>query len=125
VDAVNISKFEITEIVSGKARGADELGEQWATENGVPIKPFAANWNNLTQPGAVIKINKWDKKYNANAGFYRNQKMAEYADALIAIQVDGDTPGTGDMIKRAKAEGLSVFVYEGPEEKDKVFAFSF
>lgn len=107
--AVKQSGFEITEVVSGRAQGADQLGEKWARSHKIRVKPFPAKWNDLDQPGAVVKVNKWGKKYNANAGFFRNEEMAKYADALIAVEGGG---GTRDMIKRAKKHNLKVHVYE-------------
>lgn len=56
------------------------------------------------------------EKYNANAGFQRNEKMAAYAEALIALQPDGPTHGTQDMIKRSLAHKLQVFIYEKADE---------
>ena len=117
--AVAQSKFDITEVVSGGARGADSLGERWASENGIPIKKFPADWNNLKQAGAVIKVNKWKKKYNANAGFYRNEDMAKYADALIAVEGGS---GTAHMIKQATTHKLKVHVYE-MEDADYDYKF--
>lgn len=38
-------EYEITEIVSGTARGADLLGEQYGKEKSIPIKRFPADWN--------------------------------------------------------------------------------
>ena len=108
--AIEASGFEVTEVVSGKAKGVDTLGERWANDNDVPIEPFPAEWNNLKQPGAVVATNSWDKKYNKNAGFYRNGLMAEYGEALIAI--DTGSGGTGNMIKLATAAGLEVFRYD-------------
>jgi hypothetical protein len=32
-------KSEITEVVSGLARGADRLGENWAESKGLPVTP--------------------------------------------------------------------------------------
>lgn len=85
----------VTEVVSGKARGVDTLGERWANNHGIRVKPFPADWG----------------QYGKVAGFMRNQQMADYADALIAIW-DGQSRGTKDMIDRAKAGGLLVYVYE-------------
>jgi len=100
-----------SEIVSGKAkRGIDAFGERWAYENGIPVTSFPAAWDDLTAPGAVIKTNKFGKKYNVKAGFDRNQEMAEYGNVLIAIW-DGVSSGTGDMVERAKKQGLIVFIY--------------
>lgn len=36
--------YEITEVVCGKARGADSLGEKWALERGVHVEYFVPDW---------------------------------------------------------------------------------
>jgi hypothetical protein len=108
--AVAASKFTVNEVVSGCAPGADRLGEQYAIQHGIPVKPFPADWNDLTHPNARIKTNKYGRKYDANAGHRRNQQMAEYADALIAIW-DGSSPGTQDMIQIAQDLGLPLYVH--------------
>jgi len=96
--AVKASEFQITEVVSGQAPGVDTLGEDWAKENKIPIEPFPAKW-------------KTDEGYfDRSAGFKRNKKMAEYADALIAIW-DGESKGTKNMIAWANRLGLKVFIY--------------
>ena len=97
LDAVQASKFEITEVVSGDARGVDKEGEAWASLNEVPIKRFPANW----QPNGV---------FDRGAGHKRNTKMAEYADALIAVW-DGNSPGTRNMINEAAKAGLKLYVH--------------
>lgn len=91
---------DITEVVSGKALGADTFGEQWANENGIPIKEFYADWKNLFK----------------KAGILRNEDMGNYADALIAIW-DGSSKGTKHMIDYAIKKGLKVFVYNLEEQK--------
>ena len=121
--AIKESGFKICEVVSGGAKGADELGERWAKENKIKLSIFKADWDDLTAKGAIIKENKWGKKYNANSGFARNQKMANYADAIIAIN-KGNTPGTSDMIKRAKNNNLKIFVYE-IEKADTEYEYHF
>lgn len=108
--AVEASGFEITEVVSGKANGVDALGENWAEANDIPVKGFPANWKNVRAKGAVIRSNKYGK-YNAVAGILRNQRMAKYADALIAVW-DGVSTGTSNMIKEMEKLGKPVFVYE-------------
>lgn len=100
----------ITEVVSGKAKGVDTLAENWARKNGIPVAGFPANWDNVDAPGAVIRTNRYGKKYNVLAGYWRNQQMADYADALVAIW-DGKSNGTKDMIERAERAGLYVYVY--------------
>lgn len=108
--------IEITEVVSGAAKGGDELGEQWARMHDIPIRQFKPNWNDITVPGAKIKTNQWGKQYNALAGFVRNQEMADYGEALIALQPNGNTNGTQDMIKRAKEKGIKIYVHTNHEE---------
>lgn len=107
-----LSKYniQITEIVSGCAPGVDTLGEQWALENGIKVEPMPAEWDDITVPNALIKTNKWDKEYNARAGFQRNEAMAVYGDVLIVIW-DGMSNGSRDMIKCATNHGLLVLEY--------------
>lgn len=117
------------EIVSGGARGVDKLGEKWAEENGVNCVVFEADWGNIKGDNVFLKkkINPYTKKeefYNANAGFERNQKMAEYADALVAINLG--TPGTNDMINRMKKLGKKVYEWSGMEPlQDDEFEVNF
>lgn len=91
--AVVASKFTITQVVSGGARGVDRLGIKWAKRNGVDFIVMRAAWMTL------------DGERNWNAGFERNERMADYADALIAVW-DGVSGGTKHMMqcmgKRAK-----------------------
>ena len=86
--AIQESGFEITEVVSGGAKGVDKLGEQYAKAHNIKVTGFPAEWN----------------KYGKAAGVIRNQKMAEYADALIAVW-DGSSKGTLNMITNAKTSG--------------------
>lgn len=80
-DAVRKSGFQVTEVVSGCARGVDLLGSQWAAHNGIPWKAFPADW----------------EKHGKKAGYLRNVEMANYAEALIAVW-DGESRGTKHMI---------------------------
>jgi len=114
--AIKQSGFDITEVVSGGAKGVDSLAERWASDHGVPCKVFKADWNNISVPGAVIKTNKWHKKYNANAGFDRNQQIVDYADAVIAIQPNGPTSGTQDTVKKTKKTNKPLYCYEKSDE---------
>jgi hypothetical protein len=74
------NKTEV-EIVSGKAKGADSLGELYAKENNYPIHEFPANWN----------------MHGNAAGPIRNQEMGNFADVLIAFW-NGESKGTKHMI---------------------------
>ena len=94
------------EIVSGKAKGADSLGERYAKERGYSIKEFPAKWDDLSQP-CIIKTNRNGKEYNALAGHIRNSQMANYGDSLIVFW-DGKSKGTKDMIDKAYVHKLKV-----------------
>lgn len=89
------------QIVDGKAHGADDLGHRYAKERQYSWKRFPADWDNLDAPGALIKTNKYGKKYNAKAGHDRNGAMRDYADAAVVFRVDM-SPGSTDMIKKMK-----------------------
>ena len=105
------SKFDLTEVVSGGAKGVDTLGEKYAKENNLIVKIFKAEWDNLDVPNYKIKINKYGKSYNVTAGFERNEKMGDYADALIAIW-DGKSSGTKAMIEYMRKKSKKVYVKE-------------
>lgn len=92
----------ITEVVSGGARGADALGEEWADNNRIPIKRFPADW----------------ARYGKSAGPRRNEQMARYADALIACW-DGESKGTKSMINLAREAGLMVYVHPIPKQRSR------
>jgi YspA, cpYpsA-related SLOG family len=94
-EAIEDSRFVVTEVVCGLARGVDALGRLYAQRNGIPVKEFPANW----------------KKFGRRAGMMRNCEMAAYADALIAVW-DGYSSGTKNMISVAKSLGLKVYVHE-------------
>jgi len=95
--AIRASHFEITEVVSGKARGVDTIGEEWAEWKKIRVALFPARWRDR------------DGVFDRSAGFKRNEQMALYADALIAVW-DGESSGTADMIEREEKHGLKVFV---------------
>ena len=91
LDRLLAQKMGDVEIVCGKARGADSLGEQYAKERGIPVRYFPADWRTLGQ----------------SAGYQRYIQMAQYADALIAFW-DGQSKGTKHMIDTARQFGLDV-----------------
>lgn len=85
------------EIVSGTAKGADKLGENYALERGFKIAYFPADW----------------KSYGKRGGYIRNQQMADYSDACICFW-DGKSKGTKHMLDIAKGKHMAtrVVVYE-------------
>ena len=100
--------------MSGGAKGVDILGEKYAREENLSLKIFKPLWANLEVSGAIVKENRYGK-YNAKAGIDRNEKMGNYADALIAIW-DGKSTGTQHMIKYMKKLGKEVFIYNIDKE---------
>jgi hypothetical protein len=108
--AAEIPDFKVAEVVSGKAAGADKLGEDWAAANGVPVKSFSADWNDLQAPGAVVRYDRAGRPYNAKAGPDRNRRMAAYADVGVFLW-DGASRGTADAIRQMKALGKPVVVH--------------
>ena len=92
--------WTITEVVSGRARGVDTMGERWAQAHDTPIKQFPARWHPDGPKGGV----------DLKAGFRRNEEMATYADALVAMW-DGYSRGTKHMIRTAERHGLRVVVF--------------
>lgn len=81
--AILLSGFVITEVISGDARGVDKLGAAWAKQNKIPVQLMPADW----------------ERYGRAAGFRRNRQMAHAGDALIAVW-DGSSRGTADMIRQ-------------------------
>lgn len=96
--------FGISEIICGKARGVDSIGEIYAKIFDIQVESFPADWNG---------------PHKKAAGFIRNQAMADYAepevDGLIAVW-DGKSTGTLDMIRRANKRNLRVFIFNYNKE---------
>lgn len=81
-NAIEASEYEITEVVSGGAVGADYCGEVWAEQNKIPLTIMRPEY----------------RKYNPKiAPLKRNEKMGKYADAAVIVW-DGKSRGTAHMI---------------------------
>ncbi len=91
-DAIKESGFEITQVISGMAKGVDSLGELWAHYNNIGCHLCPANWN----------------KYGKSAGPIRNVEMLELADALIVI-INNNSRGSTHMLNIALKKGIPVF----------------
>lgn len=83
----------VSEVVSGTARGVDRVGEEWARENGIPVKRFPADW----------------EKNGRAAGHIRNRQMGDYADALLVL-IYNNSRGSEGMLSYAKKMGLEIYV---------------
>lgn len=93
VREIKASGFEITQVVSGSAKGVDRLGIRYAKENNIPYVEYKPDW----------------ETYGKSAGYRRNVDMANNADALIALW-DTESFGTRHMINIALAKGLKMHV---------------
>ena len=75
----------ITVLVHGSATGVDKICDQWASYQGIDVKPYPADW----------------QKLGKSAGPFRNRQMAhENKDAKCLVIFDGDR-GTKDMVQCA------------------------
>ena len=94
-DRAWLDSLNLKLVITGGARGADTEAENWATERGIPVRVFPADWD----------------KYGKRAGPTRNQQMAEYLLSLPpsrrVILFPGGR-GTANMKKQAEKLGLKV-----------------
>ena len=81
------------EVVSGTARGADRLGEQYAKTRNLPIKYFTPNWS----------------QNGKSAGYIRNEEMAKYSSDCIIFNL-GRSKGSVHMENIAKRYKLGLKV---------------
>lgn len=100
-DFVASHRGEQIEIVSGKADGADKLGERYAADRGIVCRHFQADW----------------KRYGVSAGPIRNGWMADFASRergyLVAFWTGSKVrSGTYDMMCQAWKSGLKVISVE-------------
>lgn len=82
----------ISVVIEGEARGADLRSKAWAIKRGVPVEPYAADWDRLG---------------NA-AGPTRNQRMIDVGRPDCGIAFRGGD-GTADMKLRCELAGIPVF----------------
>jgi YspA, cpYpsA-related SLOG family len=76
-------------IITGDARGADALGNLWATTHGVPLAKVPANWG----------------YHGKSAGFIRNASMIELLMPELVVAFPGGR-GTENMVFQASYAGI-------------------
>lgn len=91
--AIKFSGFNLSEIVSGQAKGADTLGECYSIECEIALKCFPADWDT----------------YGKAAGPIRNSQMRDYADAAIVFIWD-NSRGSANMIAQMQKANKPCFV---------------
>ena len=84
-------------IISGGAKGADSMAEDWAIVHWCSFKEYKADWN----------------KHGKAAGPIRNQQMLEEGKPDLVVAFPGGR-GTADMVKRAREAGVKVIEVEVP-----------
>lgn len=82
-------------ILTGGAKGADNLAKQYAINNNLIYIEMPANWDKLAK----------------GAGPLRNQSMLDFIDVNIVIAFPGGT-GTADMVRRANEAKITTLVIE-------------
>jgi uncharacterized phage-like protein YoqJ len=85
----------IRELVSGAARGVDSSAITYGIVHKILVTEYPALW----------------EEFGKSAGKMRNELMAEYGDALLAIW-DGESRGTKHMIDEMKKRGKPVYIVE-------------
>ena len=84
---------DLTEIVSGGAKGVDTTAREYATEHGIKLTEFLPEYN----------------RYKRGAPLKRNIQIAEYADKVLAFW-DGKSRGTKFVIDYCKNSNIPVEV---------------
>lgn len=86
------SLYRVTMLISGKAKGADQLGIDWAHGAGVLVKEYPAEW--ATHGNA--------------AGPIRNRVMLHVGDPDYVVVFPGGR-GTADMRRISEAAGKPIW----------------
>ena len=84
----------VTEIVSGGARGVDSDAKAYALSHGIPLKEFLPDY----------------KSYGRTAPLKRNLEIIAYADVVIAFW-DRQSHGTKYVIEHCRKLGVPVRVF--------------
>lgn len=89
-----LDSLSITCVVSGGAKGADELAAAYAVRRGIPVEVFKPDWS-----------------IGRAAGPVRNRKIIEACEQVVAFW-DGRSRGTADAIAKARSAGRPVIVVQ-------------
>lgn len=92
-DLENYLLENVTEIVSGGAKGIDKDAETYAKANNIKMTVFLPQYD----------------RYGRGAPIVRNKQIADYADEVIAFW-DGKSRGTLSVIEYCKKQGKSITI---------------
>ena len=90
-----LGAIRIDTVITGAARGADSVAGEWATDQGVDLVTYPANW----------------ERDGKSAGFKRNQLMLDNAKPDLVVAFPGGN-GTAHMVRIAKEAGVPVLRVE-------------
>ena len=85
---------DITELVSGGAKGIDTCVREYANTNGLKLTEFLPEY----------------EKYGRNAPLKRNLQIIDYADEVIAFW-DGQSRGTKYVIEQCKKRCKKINIF--------------
>ena len=88
-----LERSRITQVLTGGARGADQLGYRWAWKHAVKHQLFRADW----------------ERFGKSAGVRRNYQMAQIGDVLVCFW-DGVSKGSAHMMQCMRQLGKPVVV---------------
>jgi hypothetical protein len=91
-----LKKIKITKLISGGARGADKIAENYALKNSIQTEIYYPDWN----------------KYGKYAGPKRNEDMVKsIPDIILAFQKD-KSRGTQNTIDLGRKYGIHIKIFE-------------
>ena len=93
-DLGNSLPANVTEIVSGGAKGIDTCAKEYALSNGIKLTEFLPEYN----------------KYGRGAPLKRNLLIIDYADEVLAFW-DGRSSGTKYVIEQCRKRNKKVSIF--------------
>lgn len=95
-----LKDFDISEIISGGAKGADSMAEKYAIENDIKCTIFLPDW----------------KLHGRGAGFMRNKLIIDNSNMVIAFW-DGISKGTKNSIDIANKQNKKIYIFNEAGKK--------
>jgi len=86
-------RHRLTQVLTGRARGAEQLGYRWAWKHLVKHQLVRAEW----------------ARFGKTAGVRRHHQLAQAGDVLLVFG-DGQAPGTAHLMQCMQALGKPVVV---------------
>lgn len=108
-------------IVHGAATGIDRSFAEACGELGVEQEAHPARWEELDHPEAVIRYDKRNRPYNANAGPIRNAEMVALgAEMCLAFhRAISASKSTKNCARQAIEAGIPTYPIDSDEAKPK------